>query len=565
MTATPLDILVRARDEASRVINGVSASGQKLDSTLSGTAKTTSKMGGFFSSAAGKLTALAGGAFAAKQAFDFGADAIRNAEDAKRSMTAFHDALVRTGQEASVNEGAFNDWLQSMGESIGQDDEDLRDLATSLASAFDFSKLKGDATANLELMSRSIQDVSAATQKSSGLVKRAFITLSNDPAGALSQFQKLGVLSEDQVAHFKKMAEAGHGAAVTQQVLTLTGKRYAGAAAANTTASDKLATVWENMKESLGNFLLPLFEKGVDLLTGFVSWFRNLSTQVQQGTGVMGFLGEVFSRVIDAGSQLFAFFKDDLLGVWNALVDVYNKDLQPALQSLWQALKALAPIGKVIIAIWVVLEIVILKVALKALPIIIKVLGFVIKVLAKVIEWVAKFVAFVVKGIATAVMAYVHFYQEVAQWVGKAVSFVLQKWNAVLDFFRGIGSKLAAAGRGMWNWLVDGLKTAVNSVVGLLNSAIDFINKFQIHIHIDPPGPGSINFDWNGPGIPHIPTLARGGITMGPTLALIGDNPGGREAVIPLPARGGLGGGKVFIDRRRFIEQGDFEVVYKGF
>jgi hypothetical protein len=31
-----------------------------------------------------------------------------------------------------------------------------------------------------------------------------------------------------------------------------------------------------------------------------------------------------------------------------------------------------------------------------------------------------------------------------------------------------------------------------------------------------------------------IPALKDGGITLGPTLALIGDNPGGREAVIPL-------------------------------
>jgi len=38
-----------------------------------------------------------------------------------------------------------------------------------------------------------------------------------------------------------------------------------------------------------------------------------------------------------------------------------------------------------------------------------------------------------------------------------------------------------------------------------------------------------------------IPALAEGGITTGPTMALIGDNPGGREAVIPLDKFGGLG------------------------
>jgi hypothetical protein len=40
-----------------------------------------------------------------------------------------------------------------------------------------------------------------------------------------------------------------------------------------------------------------------------------------------------------------------------------------------------------------------------------------------------------------------------------------------------------------------------------------------------------------------VPALAEGGITTGPTLALIGDNPGGREAVIPLDRMNEFGGG----------------------
>jgi hypothetical protein len=566
VTATSLDILVRARDEASRVINGVTASGEKLDGTLSRTSKTTGRLGGFFSSAAGKLTALVGGAFAAKKAFDFGADAIRNAEDAKRSMGAFHASLQRTGQTASINESKFNDWLQSMGESIGKDDEDLRDLSTSLTSAFDFSKLKGDATKNLMAMTSSIQDVSAATGKSASLIKRAFLTLANDPAAAITQFQKLGVITEAQAEHFKAMAKKGKDAAVTQKILTLTGKQYGGAAAANTTASAKLATIWENMKESLGNFLLPLFEKGVNLLSRFVSWFRDAASAVQQGSGAFGSLSGIFDRLIAIGTKVWSFFKDDLLGVWNALVDVYKKDLQPALQSLWDAMKALEPISKVIVIVYIALQAIILKLALKALPIVIKVLGFLIKIIAKVIEWVARFIARAVRVGTEVVKGFIQLYQGVANWIGRTVAFVTDKWNRIVDFFRGIGRKLAAAGRGMWDWLSAGVKAAVNTVIGWLNAAIDFINKFQVHIHINPPGPGSINFDWNGPQIPHIPTLARGGITMGPTLALIGDNPGGREAVIPLPANGRLGAGaRVFIDRRRFVDQGDFEVVYRGY
>ena len=43
---------------------------------------------------------------------------------------------------------------------------------------------------------------------------------------------------------------------------------------------------------------------------------------------------------------------------------------------------------------------------------------------------------------------------------------------------------------------------------------------------------GSGNCWWQG--LVKKPSLAKGGITNGPTLAMVGDNPGGREVVSPL-------------------------------
>ena len=48
---------------------------------------------------------------------------------------------------------------------------------------------------------------------------------------------------------------------------------------------------------------------------------------------------------------------------------------------------------------------------------------------------------------------------------------------------------------------------------------------------------------------PDIPRLAQGGITTGPTLAVIGDNPGGREAVIPLDKSGGVSWSEASLQR----------------
>lgn len=118
-------------------------------------------------------------------------------------------------------------------------------------------------------------------------------------------------------------------------------------------------------------------------------------------------------------------------------------------------------------------------------------------------------------------------------------------FSAVVNFIKGVPGKIAAlggkfkeAGSALMHNIVDGIKSAAGfigniasgiwkAVKSLLNQGIDKINsalEFDINL-------GVKTFHVNAPNIPH---LANGGITTGPTLALIGDNPGGREAVIPL-------------------------------
>jgi len=70
--------------------------------------------------------------------------------------------------------------------------------------------------------------------------------------------------------------------------------------------------------------------------------------------------------------------------------------------------------------------------------------------------------------------------------------------------------------------LMDVAKNIVNSVIQTINNIITKIN------------------DIVGTSFGTIPMLAKGGITTGPTLAMIGDNPGGVERVQPLE-NGGFG------------------------
>lgn len=91
-------------------------------------------------------------------------------------------------------------------------------------------------------------------------------------------------------------------------------------------------------------------------------------------------------------------------------------------------------------------------------------------------------------------------------------------WQGVVSVFKGIMNGLSAI-----------MKIPLNGVIGLINSAINGLNKISVDIPDFVPGIGGKSFSVN---IPKIPYLAKGGIVDSPTLAMVGE--AGREAVVPL-------------------------------
>lgn len=93
-------------------------------------------------------------------------------------------------------------------------------------------------------------------------------------------------------------------------------------------------------------------------------------------------------------------------------------------------------------------------------------------------------------------------------------------WEGVRDIFGGI-----------FDSLVGLVKVPLNYIIDAINAVIRGLNSISIDIPDWVPTFGGKTF---GISIPKIPKLAKGGITNGPTLAMIGDNPGGKEVVSPL-------------------------------
>lgn len=120
------------------------------------------------------------------------------------------------------------------------------------------------------------------------------------------------------------------------------------------------------------------------------------------------------------------------------------------------------------------------------------------------------------------------------RYIVRIVGDMIDVFSGIVEFVSGV---FTGDWKKAWNGLVDIFKGAVNWIIdifeGVVNTIIDGINSISIDFPDWLPVPGLAGKHF-GPNLARleIPRLATGGITSGPTTALIGE--AGREAVLPL-------------------------------
>lgn len=103
--------------------------------------------------------------------------------------------------------------------------------------------------------------------------------------------------------------------------------------------------------------------------------------------------------------------------------------------------------------------------------------------------------------------------------------------DRLIDFWEGIKQ----GAKDKWDGVKDVIKNAINGIIGLINRLIEQWNSLKFEVpSVNIGGKTFGGYTIGVPQIPPITPLAKGGITNGPMLAMVGDNPGGREVVSPL-------------------------------
>jgi tape measure domain-containing protein len=112
----------------------------------------------------------------------------------------------------------------------------------------------------------------------------------------------------------------------------------------------------------------------------------------------------------------------------------------------------------------------------------------------------------------------------------EAKDWLVDRWNDITGFFAGVPGKLRSAGAGMWDWISESFKAAINIVIGWWDAL-----RFKLPtVHI----PGTdIDVGGGEIGTPWINPLAAGGLvlpTPGGTVVRVAEA-GQAEIVSPIP------------------------------
>lgn len=243
-----------------------------------------------------------------------------------------------------------------------------------------------------------------------------------------------------------------------------------------------LLWLWQSVFVPMGDMLMDVFATAFKVV-GYV--FKSIWDNVLKPLGI--FLGTVFYEVIKGLIDIFTYLWVNTLAPLGNFIGGVFKGIIEALVAVFQFLwyKVLKPL-----------------------------IDFMGNIFKPVFDNVMSNIKISIEGLTVVFKGLINFIAGVFTRDWK------RAWEGVKTIFKGV-----------FDSLYGFVKAPLNLIIKAVNKVIGGLNSINIDIPDWVPKFGGRSF---GISIPKIPKLAAGGITNGPTLAMIGDNPGGREVVSPL-------------------------------
>lgn len=337
--------------------------GRKLDSEVGGEVDSAGKRtGSRFGTAikAGAIAVMAGGAIAA----GFLKDAIGEAREAQKIGAITEQVIKTTGAAAGVTAKQVGDLATAISNKTGIDDEAIQSASNLLLT---FTKVRNEVGKGNDIFNQATQ---AATDMAAALgtePKNAALQLGkalNDPIKGVTALSRAGVsFTEQQKEQIKTLAESGNVLGAQKIILSEMQIQFGGAAAASSTAGEKMAVAFGNLKEQIGTALLPIIDRmAATFTTKIIPAVSGFIAGMQAGTGAGGQFVAILKGAAGALATVAGFVKQNadffipfVAALGTAVVVIKTiaavTKVWAAAQAAMNVVLAANPIGLVIVAL----------------------------------------------------------------------------------------------------------------------------------------------------------------------------------------------------------------------
>lgn len=458
-------------------------------------------------------------------------DSIGEAREAQKVGALTAQVIKTTGGVANVSAKQVSKLATAISNKVGVDDEAIQSGANLLLTFKNVRNEVGRGNKVFDRATKAAVDLSAAGFGDlSGTSKQLGKAL-NDPVKGITALSRSGVtFTDQQKQQIKTLVSTGKTLKAQKIILKEVESQVGGSAEAQVTAADKARVAWGNLKEQMGNALLPVIDKiGTVLTDTVIPAVSTFFTEMQNGTGAGGKVVSVLSAVGDVLGTVFGFLAKHketvvtfvaVLGTMTAAFAILN------------AVMAVNPISLVIIAIAGLVTGLIL--AYKHSETFRKIVNTAFRAVAAAIDFAKEHWRLLLVLITGP--------------FGLAIVGVIDHFNAVKNVCQTVFRFIVDAFLTVVGALINGAAKAFGWIPGLggkLKGAAEQFNKFRDSVNrsLDGIHDKKIMITIGGTGIVKkiggVPVFqqpegagATGAIIRRPTVALIGE--AGPEALVPL-------------------------------
>ncbi len=433
------------------------------------------------------------------------------------------------GDESKTATKRIKDLANEIARKTGIDQNQIKQAQATLLTFGEIAETAGDVGSSFDRATQASIDLAAAgfgtTESNAVQLGKAL----NDPIKGLAALTKSGVtFTDEQKNLIASLVESGDTLEAQNMILEAIETQVGGTAEATANSSDKMGVAFSQLKEKLGQQLLPVFEQVTNWVIGTL----------------VPALENAYNKIVPAFQNAWQSLSDTLGPIIQQMRDV----LQPIFERIVQFLKENTEVVKVFFAVLAGAAVIAMIAALAAafagllnpftlVAVAIAGLAAGFKYAWENSETFRTIVTTVLDVLSTAFTAWWEtlkwvFDNVIGGWDNIKAALTLVKDAFVLQF--DIISGVVTTVYDVVMALVDAVKSAIDFVGdlgdvggGIVGGAVGGIKK----------GAGFL-----GGLIP----FADGGIVTGPTPALIGE--AGPEAVIPLNQLGSVTGANITIN-----------------